>query len=59
MNDLNIDYPLVGEKTELAEEILFEYQLQIIEDNNFPLIKKRVLFLIKAIKWIKNLTIKT
>ena len=31
------DYPLAGKKVKVTEEMLSEYQLQIIEDNNFSL----------------------
>ena len=31
------DYPLPGGKVKVTEEMLSEYQLQIIEDNNFSL----------------------
>ena len=34
LHDLRNDYPLVGEKIKLTNEMLSEYQLQIIEDNS-------------------------
>ena len=40
LHDLN-DYPLVGEKMKLVEKMLQEYQLQIIENNNFSLGKNK------------------
>ena len=38
-----INYPLVGGKTKVTEEILSKYQLQIIEDNDFSLGKNKKL----------------
>ena len=34
MHNLHNDYPLAGEKIKVTKEMLSEYQLQIIEDNN-------------------------
>ena len=39
LHDINNDYTLAGEKVEVKEEVLSNYQLQIIEHNNFPLLK--------------------
>ena len=46
LHDLHNDYPLLGEKIKVTKEMLFEYQLQTIENNNFPLVKIKNLFLI-------------
>ena len=50
MHDLHNDSPLAGEKMKATEEMLSEYQFQIIEDNNFSLGKSKIL--------IPNLTMK-
>ena len=34
LHNLHNDYPLAGEKIKVTKEMLSEYQLQIIEDNN-------------------------
>ena len=39
--DLRNDYPLADEKIEVTKEILPDYQLQIIEHNNFSLGKNK------------------
>ena len=41
MHDLHNDYPLAGEKMKVREEMVSNYQLQIIEDNNFFLGKNK------------------
>ena len=41
LHDLHNDCSLGSEKTEIRKEILFDYQLQIIEDNNFSLAKTK------------------
>ena len=41
LHDLHNDYPSAGKKIKLTEEMLSEYQLQIIEDNNFYLGKNK------------------
>ena len=38
---LHNDYPLLGEKIKVTEEMLSEYQLQIIEDSNFSIGKNK------------------
>ena len=43
MHDLNDDYPLVGEKIKVTEEMMSEYQLQTIEYNNFSLAEKKLI----------------
>ena len=37
LHDLHNDYPLANEKVKGTEEMLSEYQSQIIENNNFSL----------------------
>ena len=44
LNDLHNDYPLVGKKIKVKKEMLSDYQLQIIEHNNFFLGKNKKLF---------------
>ena len=41
LNYLHNDYPLAGEKIKVKKEILSDYQLQIIEHNNFFLVKTK------------------
>ena len=41
LHDLHNDYPLVGKKAKVKEEMLSEYQLQIIENNRFSLGKSK------------------
>ena len=41
MHDLHTDYPLATEKIEITKEMLSDYQLQIIEDNNIFLGKSK------------------
>ena len=43
LHDLHNDYPLAGEKVKVAEEILSDYQLKIIEDNNLSFGKNKKL----------------
>ena len=50
LHDLHNDSPLAGEKMKAKEEMLSEYQFQIIEDNNFSLGESKIL--------IPNLTMK-
>ena len=43
MQDLHNGYALVSEKVKMINEMLSEYQLQIIEDNSFSLGKNKKL----------------
>ena len=40
MHDLGNDYTLAGDKIEVTKQMVYKYQLEIIEDNNFCLGKK-------------------
>ena len=41
LHDLHNNYPLVGQKVKVTEEMLSQYQLQIIDNNNFSLGKNK------------------
>ena len=41
---MHFDYPLAGEKIEIKKQVLSNYKLQIIEDNNSSLGKNKNLF---------------
>ena len=42
MHELHNDYTLAGEKIKVTKQMLYKYQLEIIEDNNFSLGKKNL-----------------